>query len=159
MKQRLIENIKNPESLEKMYRENKQAFSKSFIEVSEDFNSDLVRFWKIRLSNEVPVESKRFIKSDLMVVIILSLISGLLVKIPEIFMHLDKETFYARDLAIIVFNSIILYTFWQDRIIDTKKILMYESAILVLGLFINLLPYQKSDSITLSLIYTPLLSY
>ena len=156
MKQRLIENINNPEYLEKMYRENKQAFSKSFIEISEDFNSELVRFWKIRLSDEAPIEPKGFIKSDLMVVIILSLMSGLLVKLPEIFVHLDKESFYARDLAIIVFNGIILYSFWQNRIFDKKKFLIYGSTILILALFINLLPYQKSDSITLSLIHSPL---
>jgi len=156
MKQRIIENINNPDNLEKLYRENKQDFSKSFAEISDDYNSDLVTFWNIRLTPEAEPESKGFLKLDLLVVIALSLITGLLVKLPEIFSQIDKESFYIRDLAIIVFNGIILYTFWQNRIFDKKKMLFYGLIILVLLLFVNFLPYEKSDSVNLAFIHTPL---
>jgi len=156
MKQRIIENISNPDNLEKLYRENKQDFSKSFAEISDDYNSDLVTFWKIRLTPEAEPESKGFLKLDLLVVIALSLITGLLVKLPEIFSQIYRESFYTRDLAIIVFNGIILYTFWQNRIFDKKRMLFYGLIILVLLLFVNFLPYEKSDSVNLAFIHTPL---
>ena len=156
MKQRIIENISNPDYLEKLYRENKQDFSKSFAEISDNYNSDLVKFWKIRLTPEAKPESKGFLKLDLLVVIALSLITGLLVKLPEIFSQIYKESFYIRDLAIIVFNGIILYTFWQNRIFDKKRMLFYGLIILVLLLFVNFLPYEKSDSVNLAFIHTPL---
>lgn len=156
MKQQIIDNLNNPDNLEKLYRDNKQDFSKAFAEVSKDYNSDLVQFWRIRLTPEKEPESNGFLKMDLLVVIILSLVTGLLVKLPDIFSQIDREAFYSRDLAIIVFNGIILYSFWQNKIFDMKKILFYGFTILILLLFVNLLPYKKSDSINLAFIHTPL---
>lgn len=156
MKKRIIESIDNPENLEKIYRDDKADFSKSFAEISDNYNSDLVRFWKIRLAQETENEFKGFLKLDLLAVIILSLVTGFFVKFPEMFSQIDSESFYKRDLATIVFNGLILYTFWQNKIFDKKRILIYAVILLVLLLFVNFLPYQKSDSIDLALIHTPL---
>ncbi len=156
MKQQIIDSLNNPENLEKIYRTNKQEFSKSFAEISEEHNSDLVRFWKIRLTPQKEVESNRFITCDLIAVIILSIITGILVKLPEIFSQIQSESFYKRDLAIVVMNGLILYTFWQNKIFDKLKILIYSLTILILLLFVNLLPGSHSDSVNLALIHTPL---
>lgn len=156
MKKRIIDNLSHPENLEKMYREDKSDFSKSFDEISNQYDSDLVRFWKIRLTPQTASEIKGFLKLDLLVVILLSLVTGFLVKLPELFSQIDSESFYQRDLAIIVFNGIILYAFWQNKLFEKKKILIYGAIILILLLFINFLPYQRSDSIDLALIHTPL---
>lgn len=156
MKQRIIESLDRPDDLEKLYRDNKQDFSKSFAEISDDYNSDLVKFWKIRLANETEIDSKGFLKSDLLVVILLSLITGVLVKLPAIFMQIHEESFYLRDLAIVVFNGLILFTFWQNNIFDKKRILIYSAVVLILALFVNLLPYKETDSINLALIHSPL---
>ena len=156
MQKRIIENINNPENLEKLYLENKQDFCKSFGEISDDYNSDLVRFWKIRLASESEIKTTGFLKLDLMIVIILSLVTGFLVKLPAFFTQINEEFFYTRNLAIIVFNGIILFTFWQNRNFDKKRIIMYGLIILILSLFIIFLPNTESDSITLSLIHVPL---
>lgn len=156
MKKNIIENINNPENLEKLYQENKQDFRKSFANISDDYNTDLVRFWKVRLASETEIKSKGFSKSDLLIVILLSLVTGLLVKLPELFSQINVEFFYTRNLAIIVFNGIILYTFLQNRVFDKKRILIYGLIALILTLFINLLPNTESDSIMLSLIHAPL---
>jgi len=111
MQKRIIENINNPENLEKLYQENKQDFFKSFGEISDDYNSDLVRFWKIRLASESEIKTTGFLKLDLLIVIILSLVTGFLVKLPAFFTQINEEFFYTRNLAIIVFNGIILFTF------------------------------------------------
>lgn len=68
MKNKLIENINSPETLEQLYQQNKQDFSKSFAEISEDYNSDLVKFWKIRLAHETDIKSQNFSRPDLLVV-------------------------------------------------------------------------------------------
>lgn len=156
MKNSIIENISHPKNLEKLYRDNKQNFCKSFAEISDDYNSDLVRFWKIRLAPETEKKNEGFSKLDLLIVILLSLVTGILVKLPELFSQIDNEFFYERDLAIIVFNGIILYAFWQNRIFDRKRIAIYGVIVLILSLFINFLPNTKSDSIMLSAIHTPL---
>jgi len=156
MKNQIIENLQNPEILEKLYSANKQDFGKAFAEISNDYNSDLVLFWKIRLSTEKEPASEGFLKSDVWVVIVLSLITGLLVKLPDFFSQINEEFFYSRDLGIIVFNGIILYTFWQNKMFDKWRILIYGGVITILALFMNLLPNTQSDSVTLSMIHAPL---
>lgn len=156
MKQQIIENINDPENLENLYRNNKQVFVKAFSEISGDYHSDLVQFWKLRLVPDSVSEEKGFKWSDLWVVIALSLITGLLVKLPDMFLQIRLDLFYSRDLAIIVFNGIILYTFWQNKLFDIRKLLFYGLTILALTLFINLLPTQKSDATMLSYIHAPL---
>jgi len=157
MEQRIIENIDNPQMLEKLYRENKQEFSKYFNKIYESYNSDLVNFWKLRLSSEQETGFKEIFKLDLLVVIFISLITWLLVKIPIIFPQIQEETFYIKDLAIIVFNGIILYVFWQNRISNKKNIILYFLTILILLFYVNFLPYQNSDSAMLAFIHVPLL--
>ena len=156
MKLQIIENIDYPENLERLYRENKLDFRKAFTEISSDYDSELVRFWKLRLATETEIESKGFVNMDLLTVIILSLFTGLLAKFPEIFSQINEQSFLKRDLAIIVFNGIILYSFWQNRIFDIKRISIYGFILLTLVLFINLLPYEVSDSVTLAFIHVPL---
>jgi len=157
MKDRVIENINNPETLEQLYQQNKQVFLSSFAEISEDYNSDLVKFWKIRLAQETEIKTKEFSKLDLLVVLLLSVVTGLFAKLPAIFQQINTEFFYTRDLAIIVFNGIILYTLWQKKIFNVKRVLIYGLIILPLTLFINLLPNTGSDSVILSMIHAPLL--
>lgn len=156
MKNRIIENINNPETLEQLYQQNKQDFSKSFAEISKDYNSDLVKFWKIRLAQETDIKTKEFSKIDLLVVLLLSLVTGLLAKLPSIFTQINMEFFYTMDLTIIVFNGIILYTLWQNKIFNKKRLLTYGLIVLILTLFLNLLPNTGSDSVMLSMIHTPL---
>ena len=146
MKHRIIESINSPDNLERLYRENKQDFTRAFGELSPEYDSDLVRFWKVRLAPEMESEGKGFLKLDLLVVIILSLVSGLLVKLPDLFPQIGRETFYMRDLAMIVFNGIILYTFWINKIFDKRRILTYGLTLLILALFINLLPIKTGSS-------------
>lgn len=156
MKNRIIENINNPENLEQLYDQNKQGFSKSFAEISKDYNSDLVKFWKIRLANETSLKTLEFSKLDLLVVLLLSLVTGLFAKLPAIFPQINTEFFYTRSLAIIVFNGIILYTLWQNKFFNKKRLLTYGLIVLILALFLNLLPNTRSDSVMLSMIHAPL---
>lgn len=154
MKQRILDNSSNPIELEKLYRENKSEFTKSLFELPADTDSELLEFWKIRLTPET--ESKSFDMTDLLLVMIFSLFSGLLVKLPELFSQIKSDDFYARDLAIIVFNGVIMYTFWKNKVYNSIRILIYGGIITALLLFVNLLPYSKSDSVELAFIHTPL---
>ncbi len=157
MKEEIKNNIDKPQELEKLYRKNKQEFRKSFSEISDLVKSDLITFWKIRLTSETAIKTDKFSKLDLLIVIILSLFTGLLAKLPAFFSHINPEFFYTRNLPIIVFNGIILYAFWQKRILNTSRILFYGLTIITLSVFTNLLPNTESDSVVLSLMHVPLL--
>jgi hypothetical protein len=156
MKEEILTNLENPEQLENLYRFKKYNFNRAIAAIPDDYKSDLLRFWKIRLSPGTVIEPIEFSKPDLTVLILLSLFTGLLVKIPDLLGQINTEFFYTRNLPIIIFNGIILYTFWQNRIYDIKKILIYGSVVFGLTLYINLLPGSDSDSVNLALVHVPL---
>jgi hypothetical protein len=157
MKNEILQNSNNPEQLEKLYRDNKLEFQNALAEIPEDDNRDLIMFWKLRLTPEITSNAKVFSKTDLWVLVLLSLVTGFFAKIPAILNLIVEDFFYQRNLAVIVFNGIILYTFWQNRFFDKKKLMVYGLSVLIIVLYMNLLPDIESDSIILSMIHTPLL--
>ena len=122
--------------LECLYREDKHEFKQCFREIANDYDSDLTRFWNIRLANETEFDGKRF-KST-------------------IFTQMDEESFFIKNLAIIVFNGLIVYTFWQHKSFDKKMLLVYVSVISALLFFINCLPSDGGNSVKLAFIHVPL---
>jgi len=154
MKQEITDNINDPEALEKLYRENKRNFARELPQIADDHDSELLKFWKIRLTYE-PGAAKKYSFSDLVTLIVVSLLTAVFVKIPEIFPAINETSFNTRDLAIIGFNGLIIYTF-REKKINTKWIIIYGTVILALLLYVNLLPYRESDSLTISFIHIPL---
>jgi hypothetical protein len=78
LRDKILTNIDNPEQLEKLYRLNKQNFSKEIAGMPADNPSDLIRFWKIRL--DIENENKRAFssKTDISIVVLLAVFTGLL---------------------------------------------------------------------------------
>ena len=157
MENKIKTHIEDPEGLENLYRVNKQAFRKAFTKIAGDFSSDLVHFWKIRLAAESEVSSTGFLKMDIWVIVLLSLVTAFFAKLPAIFPSIDPEFYYPRNLAIVVFNGIMLFAFWQNRSFTARRLLFYGGVLLGLTLFLNLLPGKESDSIELAFIHAPLL--
>ncbi|MCX6226652.1 MAG: DUF4153 domain-containing protein [Bacteroidia bacterium] len=157
MKQRIIESINDPDNLEKLFRQDKRDFEKCFSEISDNYDTSLVRFWKIRLATEMPKEILGFQRQDLFAVIVLSLFTAILVKIPWIFPGIDLDLFYLRNLPVIAFNGIILYSFWHNKVFDLKKVMLYGAALFAIVLYINLLPTETSDSVMITILHVPLL--
>lgn len=159
MKQQIIDNINNPEFLEKLYRSDIKEFAKAFFEISNEYDSDLINFWKIRLSKHADASLNKFNKHDLFVLIVVSFLSGLVAKLPDFISVLDKEIFFQRNLPLIIFNNLILYIFWQNKIFDKTKIIFYLISILAILIFVNLLPCGNNDSVNLSIIHIPLIMW
>ncbi len=157
MKQLIADHITNAEKLESLYRQNKQDFANYFAEVAGYQDSDLIRFWKIRLASDKEPETNSIRFADLAAIIVISLITGMLVKLPHIFDQINEEWFYMRNLAILVFNGLIVYTFWQNRFSDWKKLSVYGFVVAVLLTFVNLLPSPEGHSVIIAFIHVPLL--
>ena len=106
MKEKIRENINKPEILEKLYRENKNAFASDFENIySEIKKYELAKFWKVRLQYEKQGEDKiQFRGYDILTLIAVCIITGFLAKIPEVF-NFDDEYFffYHRNGGIILF--------------------------------------------------------
>lgn len=163
MIEKIKENINNPEELERLYRDDRKSFELGFEKVSTEIeNSELARFWKIRLSYDKALsKTKKLLWSDILIMIASCLISGFLIKIPALFnVNLHNFLFYEKNAGIIVFLGLTIYTIWINRRIERKKIIITILVFLIPIIYINLLPSNKnSDSINLAYIHLVLLMW
>ncbi|MFC2101533.1 hypothetical protein ACFLS7_00900 [Bacteroidota bacterium] len=51
MKEQIIQHIDDPEMLETLFNEDKTSFVRDFSEASSGVDTDLVKFWQIRLKS------------------------------------------------------------------------------------------------------------
>jgi hypothetical protein len=162
MKEKIKEHIDNPEKLEQLYQDDKNAFESGFEEVYPEIEkSGLSEFWKIRLNyNKLPEKIKKTNLHDIFILISVCLLSGFLIKIPDIFNVLKTAIFYEKNAGIIVFFGLTLYIAWTNKVFELKKIIPVLAAFLILTLYVNLLPVvTDSDSINLVCIHLPLLMW
>jgi hypothetical protein len=163
MKEKIIENINQPEILEKLYRENKKAFTSDFEYVYSDIKKhEVAKFWKVRLdyekSQEGVTQLRRF---DILILITVCIITGFLAKIPEVF-NIDTGSFffYQKNMGIIFFFGLSLYTILLNKTYKITKLILPLSLFLIPVIYINLLPSDvNSDSISLAYIHLPLLMW
>ena len=154
MKDDIINNINNPAGLEKLYRKNKTAFKKEFEQVYAD-NKEVVslQYWNERLNfqnDKIAVGSK----NEILFIIIIAIIAGLMVNIPN-FTGIDKENFFMRNISFIVFPLLSSYFLWKQKT-TYKKWMLPALMVLVAAVYINLLPnINSSNSITLAFIHVP----
>ena len=156
MTEEIFTHLDNPAHLEKMYRANKAPFKRAFDLIYPELKGNpLADFWHERLNYESD-EINWGIKGELVFVIAISLIAGLIAKLPHFF-AIDQEFFYPRNIGFIVFPFVAAYFAWRNKL-SNGKIAISAAAILVGLIFINLLPNVKtSDTLILSCIHLGLL--
>jgi hypothetical protein len=163
MTEKIRENINNPEELEKLFHDDRKAFESDFEKIYPDIkNSELAKFWQIRLDYEKPSSKmNKLLWSDLLIVIATCLISGFLIKIPTLFnIDLHSFLFYEKNAGTIFFLGLTIYTIWTNRIFEQKKLTITILAFLIPIIYINLLPSDKnSDSVNLAYIHLVLLMW
>ncbi len=154
MKEEIIRNIDNPAQLEKLYRDNKMTFKKEFNLVYPDIRENVVaQAWNERLNYENE-EITWGTKNELIFVLVACFIAGLIAKIPD-YTRLNPQNFYTRNIAFIVFPLLTAYFAWKQKI-RAKKLFFISAIFLVSGVYINLLPDSKSDTLILACIHLPL---
>ncbi len=157
MKQQIIDSISDPEKLESLYRQNQQDFGKFFSEISGDYDSSLVSFWKIRLSRDrSPARTKAQLR-DLIEVLGIAVFTAVLALIPAVFTAIDQEFFFVRNVALIAFNGLILYSFWLNKDSGLKKLMAYGFILMASALYLNLLPASPGDSVLIAFLHVPLM--
>ncbi len=162
MKERIKEFINNPEKLEQLYQDDKIAFRAGFEEAYAAIDKyELSKFWKIRLDyNKLPEKIKKSNLQDIFIMILACLITGFLIKIPNIFNIRMTEIFYWKNAGIIVFFGLTFYTLSIKKIYEIKRLTPVIVTYFVLTLYVNLLPsVTDSDSINLVYFHLPLLMW
>ncbi len=155
MKQEIIQNIKNPEALEKLYREDKSGFTVSFSELYPEVKDiPLAQFWQIRLQGEILTEGKEEDLSDtqnitpagkfnLIYTVIAGLVCGTIFKIPQIF-GINSQNFITDNIAFTVLPALALFYLLKFEA-ERKKYIIIFSGVLAGVLYMNLLPWQDGS--------------
>lgn len=147
--------LEQPAELEKRYRKNKSAFTKSFNELYSSVQGNpIADAWHERLNFESD-GVQWGTKADWLFILIAGAIAGTLAKLPAFF-TLQEDEFYARNLGFVVFPFLCAYFIRKNRLPLTSLIFPITS-ILLAALYINLLPTQTgSDTVVLACIHLPL---
>lgn len=155
MKEEIKNNLENPQQLEKLYRENKTTFRKAFDLVYPEIKNSLpAQIWNERLNFEQR-EISWGAKNELLAVIVISIIAGIIAKIPDL-TGIDAEFFYPRNLSFIVFPMLATYFAWKQSL-QIRQLLIVSALFVASIAYINLLPNDsKSDTLILACIHLPL---
>jgi hypothetical protein len=156
MKEQIIQSIHDPDALEKLYRNDKILFTREFFNLGAEFDSDLVRYWKIRLQYDADLPRKSLLKTDIWTVAILSVVMAILVKLHLILGNTTIEGFYFRNLAVILFSGLTTWFILKNKITGIKNILIMTLPVIILAIYINLLPEKLSDTTKLAFLHAPL---
>jgi hypothetical protein len=155
MENSIVRHIREPEALERLYRNDPKGFRKSFEESYRDIASEpAVAFWKARLNHGNPVTGWGD-RKDILVLAVLAAVAAFIVKIPHLF-GVDEETYYSRNLGFIAFPGLAAW-FIHASGASMKKSLAVSISMLLSLLWINLLPKDtKSDTLVLACLHLPL---
>lgn len=154
MKDKIINNLDNPKNLEKLYRENKSLFKKSFDLVYPEIKDmTIAQIWNERLNFETK-EISWGSKYELLFVLVLSFFAGLIAKIPD-FTGIDQDYYYPRNLSLIIIPLLSMYFAWKQSM-NPKKLIAISMVFILSALYINTIPDNKeSDTIILACIHLP----
>ena len=159
----LKENIENPTQLEKLYQSDKKGFEQSFFHIYKDISTfRSAEFWKARLEFDHAADNKwLFDKKELLFVLISCIITGLLIKTPQIFNFNGKDFFfYEKNAALIVFLGLSLYSLLTKEVVGKKNLIISAGTFLITAIYINLLPsVRESQSMNLAFFHLPLLCW
>lgn len=149
---KILENLKHPEQLEKLYRSEPLKFKAAFNEMyGNTQNNELLNFWHYRLNYKEP-SMFSIDKKQIMLVIILSIIAGIIAKIPFIF-ELDEELYYTRNVGFISFSIISIYFAIRNKL-SVLNLSIIAGINLFAIIYINLLPpINNSDVINLATVH------
>jgi hypothetical protein len=155
MQKEIIENLTNPQQLEKLYRSNKTEFTQAFNLIYPSYKDQLnVQFWKERIDYK---EEKifQFSSKEFKLVLLLVVLAGILANISN-FGFINAELFFTRNTSFIIIPFIAMYFIWKQNL-SLKVGMIVLGLMLASLLFINLLPNPSiSASINLAYIHLPL---
>ncbi|MGV0026535.1 hypothetical protein [Phormidesmis priestleyi] len=154
---RIRESLENPAELERLFREDSEAFQVAFESVfAENPDAIVLKVWHERLHFQ-PVQSdqSRLILADSILILMLCLLAGTIAKLPAYFPQITENWFYPRNIAFVIFPALAIYFLTKNK--PGKSILGASIALFLLPLvFINTLPnLDKSDTILLSCLHLP----
>ncbi|WP_127529892.1 DUF4153 domain-containing protein [Paenibacillus kobensis] len=153
---RIMENLSNPQELERMFRTEPEAFKKSFAYAWEQNpHSEVLAVWNERLNYKETVSKEKasLLHKAFISMGILALLAGISTRI--LFYFTEQESIAPINLAFGILPFIAAY-FVYNNAARKKVVYTVASLLLVSGVYLNLLPLEQSDSIILAYLHLPI---
>ena len=152
----IIENIANPNELERMFREDPKAFKKSFSHALEQNpDSQVLAVWYERLhfKETVNTEKASLFQKGFLFMGILAILAGIFTRI--IFHFVEQQAIAPINLAFGILPFIAAYFVYNNT--PKKNVLYILTALfLISGFYLNMLPLNYNDSIILAYLHLPI---
>ncbi|OCT12289.1 DUF4153 domain-containing protein [Paenibacillus pectinilyticus] len=152
----IIANMAEPYELERMFRQEPEAFKKSFSYAWEQYpESQILAAWYARLhyKEKVHTEKASLFRKDFITMGILAILAGLMTRI--IFQYVEQQAIAPINLVFGIFPFIAIY-FVVNHFPKNKVINTLAASFLIAVLYLNRLPLEQSDSILLVYIHLPI---
>jgi len=158
----ILQSIDSPKHLEALYQQSPEEFTQAFPEVFAQ-HPDLVilQVWHERLSYESSQDGQDETKvggwnlKTILVIVVLSILAGILAKIPHFVPIINDEWFYTRNLGFIILMTLTVY-FLIEHACQRKTFAIILGLALVGLVYLDILPIApKSQIVILSCIHMP----
>ncbi|MFN5423317.1 MAG: hypothetical protein ACK5AO_08625 [bacterium] len=155
LKNEIVSEIKSGRSLEMLYRKNKSLFHKAFNAVYTDIKETAAaQFWDERL-NYAGENFSITQRSDIILVVICSLIAGVIANIPNFF-GIIPDYFFQKNISFVVFPALMIYFSIKQGLKLNRWITPFLIVVFSV-LYINFFPgTQENDTFILACIHLPI---
>ena len=154
----ILKNIDHPHELERLYREDPEAFKKEFALAWEQKSDSLVlKVWYERLYfKEIKSEEKApLFQKDFLVMGLIAILSGIATRL--ITFLIDQFDIPPINGVFGISPFLAAYFIYTKKELPSKKVLItLASLFLIALLYLNLLPYEQNDSNFLVYLHLPL---
>lgn len=153
MKNKILDHLRDPDQLEKLYRADKVNFRREFMMLYPGLQSSpLAEYWHVRLDYESKGMEWGSLRDGLLLTITI-LVAGITAKLPTI-LSIDEEFFYPRNIGFVLFPALTAYFVHKNKLSTSKIAFLVSSGGLIALIFINSLPHNHhSDSLTLACVH------
>lgn len=159
-KENIIDNLNDPDELERLYRKDKKSFSTAFSRIPEKTIGASYKFWQARFqfdlvnssANISTIEPKK--DPSLLLIVLLAVLAGTILKIPDFF-KIDENFFYPRFTGFALFPALSVYFLLRNKL-NKRLVYVIAFTFLVAALYMIFIPHvEKSDTIMLSCLHLP----
>ncbi|MDR6550515.1 DUF4153 domain-containing protein [Paenibacillus qinlingensis] len=153
---RIIEHMTNPHELERMFRQDPDAFKQSFTAAwQHNPHSEVLAVWHERLhfKESVHTEKAPLFQKNFIFMGILAILAGLFTRI--IFQFVEQETIAPINLAFGILPIMAIYFVTNNR--PNRNVLYTLGALFLIScVYLNILPLEQTDSMILAYIHLPI---